>query len=89
MAKKAPKDPTGFGRKPMPDAAGHDEASEQPAPEPAPPLVEPIFVDDVEMYAILARYNLMPLAGMSKFEYQLVQVIAALENRVRELDPDL
>ncbi|TPG71981.1 hypothetical protein [Hymenobacter nivis] len=89
MAKTPKNDPIGFGRKAMPDEVGNEQASEQPAHEPEPPLVEPIFVDDVVMYEILARYNLLPLAAVSRFEYQLVQVIAALEKRVRELDPDL
>ena len=54
-----------------------------------PPLVEPLAIDDVELYEILQRYNLQPLVPLAKFEYQLVEVIAALEKRVRELDPNL
>jgi hypothetical protein len=91
MAKKNG-NPIGFGRAPMPDEAG-DTAPEQGAKptrrEPPPPLVEPIAIDDVEMYEILGRYGLQPLVPLAKFEYQLVEVIAALEQRVRELDPDL
>lgn len=62
------------------------EQSEKPLP---PPLVEPIFVDDVVMDEFFRRYNIFPLAPISRFEYQIVQVAAALEKRVRELDPDL
>ena len=91
MKKKGP--PIGFGRTPMPDEAGDDspEGGEQkPARrQPPPPLVEPVAIDDVEMYEILGRYGLQPLVPLAKFEYQLVELIAALENRIRELDPDL
>ncbi|MGI4866164.1 MAG: hypothetical protein ACRYFZ_19725 [Janthinobacterium lividum] len=92
MAKKQGA-PIGFGRSPMPDEAG-DHAPEEGGHHPAerqlpPPLVEPIAIDDVEMYEILQRYNLQPLVPLAKFEYQLVELIAALEQRVRELDPDL
>jgi len=92
MAKNQP--PIGFGRTPMPDEAGHELADEQPKGkkpqrEVPPPLVEPLAIDDVELYEILQRYNLQPLVPLAKFEYQLVEVIAALEKRVRELDPEL
>ena len=90
MGKKQP--PIGFGRTPMPGDAGHEPGDEQPTGKPErqipPPLVEPIAVDDVEMYEILQRYNLQPLVPLAKFEYQLVEVIAALEKRVRELDTE-
>lgn len=90
MSKK--QGPIGFGRTPMPNEAG-DDAPEDGAKsgrrEPPPPLVVPIAIDDVEMYEILGRYGLQPLVPLAKFEYQLVEVIAALEQRVRELDPDL
>ena len=90
MATKKKDAPIGFGRKPMPNEAGGELEDEQPAQRQVPPpLVEPIAVDDVEMYEILQRYNLQPLVPLAKFEYQLVEVIAALEKRVRELDPDL
>jgi len=83
----------GFGRTPMPDEAGDDlpeQGSQQPAEKPLePPLADPVFVDSVVMYEILKRYNLMPLTPVSSFEYQLVQVIAGLEKRVRELDHGL
>jgi len=82
----------GFGRLTMPDEAG-DQAPETgrqpPEREVPPPLVEPIAIDDVEMYEILQRYNLQPLVPLAKFEYQLVELIAALEQRIGELDPDL
>ena len=90
MTKK--KQPTiGSGRLDMPDEAGHapEEGAKPGRQEPPPPLVEPIAIDDVEMYEILQRYNLQPLIPPAKFEYQLVEIIAALEQRVRELDPDL
>ncbi|MGI4762333.1 MAG: hypothetical protein ACRYF0_16605 [Janthinobacterium lividum] len=92
MPKNQP--PIGFGRTPMPDEAGQEPGTEQsksrkPEREVPPPLVEPLAIDDVEMYEILQRYNLQPLMPLAKFEYQLVEVIAALEKRVRELDPDL
>lgn len=91
MAKKQGA-PIGFGRTPMPDEAGANLPNEGGHPaerQPAPPLVAPIAVDDVELYEILQRYNLQPLVPLAKFEYQLVEVIAALEQRVRELAPDL
>lgn len=89
MAKKQDA-PIGFGRKPMPDEAGDTEQAQgQPERELDPPLVEPKAIDDVTMYEILTRYNLRPLLPPAKFEYQLVEIIAALEDRVRELDPDL
>jgi hypothetical protein len=84
--------PIGFGRLEMPADAGHapePDSSQPPEKELAPPLVEPIYVDDVVMYEFFQRYNLMPLTPVSKFEYQLVQIAAALEKRVRELDHDL
>jgi hypothetical protein len=92
MAKK--QNPIGFGRTPMPDAAGQEPGSEQPSEKKAerqlpPPLVEPRAIDDVEMYEIFTRYNLQPLLPPAKFEYQLVELIAALEDRIRELAPDL
>ena len=92
MAKNLP--PIGFGRTPMPDEAGQEPGDEQPKGkkpqrEVPPPLVEPLAIDDVAMYEILERYGLQPLVPLAKFEYQLVEVIAALEQRVRELDPDL
>jgi hypothetical protein len=76
----------------MPDEAGDhapEEGSRKAQREVPPPLVEPIAIDDVEMYEILQRYQLQPLVPLAKFEYQLVELIAALEQRVRELDPDL
>jgi hypothetical protein len=92
MAKKK-QDPIGFGRKPMPHEAGDnspEDGEQKPAKrEPLPPLVEPQAIDDVLMYEILGRYGLQPLVPLAKFEYQLVELIAALENRIRELDPDL
>jgi hypothetical protein len=63
--------------------------SEKAQREVPPPLMEPLAIDDVELYEILQRYNLQPLVPLAKFEYQLVEVIAALEKRVRELGPDL
>jgi hypothetical protein len=69
--------PIGFGRKDMPDEAGQEPGTGQPKKpqrEVPPPLVEPLAIDDVEL---------------AKLEYQLVEVIAALEKRVRELDHDL
>jgi hypothetical protein len=85
--------PIGFGRKPMPDEAGDDspEDGEQQSAkrQPPPPLVEPVAIDDVQMYEILGRYGLQPMVPLAKFEYQLVELIAALENRIRELDPNL
>jgi hypothetical protein len=90
MAKE--QNPIGFSRTPMPDEAGQESGVEQakkPQREVPPPLVEPLAIDDVELYEILQRYNLQPLVPLAKFEYQLVEVIAALEKRVRELDPDL
>jgi hypothetical protein len=92
MSKQKKQPPIGFGRAPMPDAAGQQPAPEQPKKTPRevpPPLVVPLAIDDVELYEILQRYNLQPLVPLAKFEYQLVEVIAALEKRVRELDPDL
>lgn len=66
-----------------------DDEFEQDEKFLPPPLVEPIFVDDVVMYEFFKRYNLLPLTPVSRFEYQIVQIAAALEKRVRELDPDL
>lgn len=85
--------PIGFGRTPMPDEAGLAPDTEQPtdkrpARELPPPLVEPKAIDDVAMFEIFQRYNLQPLLPPAKFEYQLVEIIAALEERVRELSPD-
>ena len=87
MAKKN-QPPIGFGRTPMPDEAG-DHAPEKIKREVPPPLVEPLALDDMAVYEILQRYQLQPLVPLAKFEYQLVELIAALEQRVRELDPDL
>jgi hypothetical protein len=86
--KKQP--PIGFGRLDMPDEAGHEPESTKPAERQIPPpLVEPLALDDLAVYAILQRYQLQPLVPLAKFEYQLVELIAALEQRIRELDPDL
>ena len=79
MAKR--KDAIGFECKSMPDEVS-------PEKELEPPLVVPVYVDDVEIYELFQRYNLL-LVPVSCFEYQLVQICAALEKRVRELDPDL
>lgn len=86
--------PIGFGRTPMPEEAGQEPGGGQPTGKKPPrevplPLVEPLALDDVELYEILQRYNLHPLVPLAKFEYQLVEIIAALEQRVRELDPDV
>ncbi|MGI4762953.1 MAG: hypothetical protein ACRYF0_19735 [Janthinobacterium lividum] len=92
MATKKQDAPIGFGRKPMPaEAAGDfgDEREQLGERALPPPLVEPIAVDDGAMFEIFQRYNLQPLLPPTKFEYQLVEIIAALEQRVRELDPDL
>ena len=92
MATKKQDAPIGFGRKPMPAEAAGDFGDEKQRPgerQLPPPLVEPIAVDDVAMFEIFQRYNLQPLLPPAKFEYQLVEVIAALEQRVRELDPNL
>jgi len=81
---------SGFGRTPMPDKAGLEPGAEQShGRQLPPPLVEPKAIDDVAMFEILQRYNLQPLLPPAKFEYQLVEIIAALEDRVRELSPDL
>ena len=91
MAKKQGA-PIGFGRTPMPDEAGDaapEQGSQKAKREVPPPLVEPLALDDVAVYEILQRYQLQPLVPLAKFEYQLVELIAALEQRVRELDPDL
>lgn len=90
MTKRTKQPPIGFGRLEMPDDAGHEPEGDKPARrETPPPLVEPIALDDVAVYEILQRYQLQPLVPLAKFEYQLVELIAALEQRVRELDPDL
>ena len=88
MAKN--QNPIGFGRTPMPDAAGQESDGEPKLERQLPsPLVEPRAIDDIEMYEIFERYNLQPLLPPAKFEYQLVEIIAALEQRIRELDPNL
>lgn len=90
MSKQKKQPPIGFGRTPMPDEAGQAPEATHPAQRPPqPPLVEPLALDDVAVYEILQRYQLQPLVPLAKFEYQLVELIAALEQRVRELDPDL
>lgn len=82
--------PIGFGRLDMPDEAGHEPTGAKPAERQIPsPLVEPLALDDLAVYEILQRYQLQPLVPLAKFEYQLVELIAALEQRVRELDPNL
>lgn len=85
--------PIGFNRTPMPDEAGDNAPDEQGAKpghkQLPPPLVEPIALDDMAAYEILQRYNLQPIVPLAKFEYQLLELVAALEQRVRELDPDL
>jgi hypothetical protein len=84
--------PIGFGRTPMPDEAGNDVLKAgRPLAERSsqPPLVKPLALDDMAVYEILQRYQLQPLVPLAKFEYQLVELIAALEQRIRELDPDL
>jgi hypothetical protein len=86
--KKQP--PIGFGRLDMPDEAGQEPTNDKLAERQSlPPLVEPIALDDVAVYEILQRYQLQPLVPLAKFEYQLVELIAALEKRIRELEPDL
>lgn len=90
MSKQKKQPPIGFGRTPMPNEAGHEPEADKPAKrEVPPPLVEPLALDDLAVYEILQRYQLQPLVPLAKFEYQLVELIAALEQRVRELDPDL
>ncbi|QIX60866.1 hypothetical protein HER32_06620 [Hymenobacter sp. BT18] len=86
---KKPKPPIGFGQKPDEEEDEQSSSAEEEAQPPRQPLVEPIFVDDVEVTEILAAYNLYPLTPLSKFEYQLVEVIAALEQRLRAVDPEL
>ncbi|UOQ99908.1 hypothetical protein MUN81_10495 [Hymenobacter sp. 5317J-9] len=87
--KSAP--PIGFGRNPAADDLDDDSGAKAPAPEKVlePPLAEPIFVDTLVMYETLSRYNIHPLVPLGTTEFQLVQVIAGLEKRIRELDHDL
>ena len=90
MATKKQDVPIGFGRKPMPaEAAGVFGELEQPGARQLPPLVVPRAIDDIEMFEIFKRYGLQPLLPPAKFEYQLVELIAALEDRVRALDHNL
>jgi hypothetical protein len=59
-----------FSRKDMPDEAGQESGACQPKKpqhEVPLPLVEPLAIDDVEMYVILQRYNLQPLVPLAKF----------------------
>ncbi|WP_400194048.1 hypothetical protein [Hymenobacter sp. B81] len=96
----SPKPPIGFGRKPDPDPNGtgdgqrfqfdgtnapQEEAPQRPTRQP---LVEPVFVDDLEATEICAAYNIFPLVPLGHLEHQLLQVIQALEQRVKELEPD-
>ena len=93
--KKAP--PIGFGRTPTPvEPDEFDEAPDPPEeeesfdfPPPPPPLATPVFVTDLERYELLQRYDIRSLVPMSAFEMQLIMVIAGLEKRIRELEPDL
>ncbi|MVN77747.1 hypothetical protein GO988_15545 [Hymenobacter sp. HMF4947] len=92
---KAP--PIGFGRTPTviePDPFDEapdpvEDPPESDIPLPPPPLAQPIFVGEMARYELFARYDIRPLAPTSVFEMQLIQIIAGLEKRVRELDPDL
>lgn len=94
MAKKKTP-PIGFGRTPTPppneelDEAPDppEEESDDDLPTPSPPLATPVFVGEMERYELMARYDIRPLMPLSAFELQLVQIIAGLEKRVRELDP--
>jgi hypothetical protein len=92
MANQTPKRPIGFGRKnadPDPNGTG-DGFTWQPAAAPAeehqePParqaLGTPLPIDDLVAQQILEAYNLYPLAPLSKFEYQLLEIIAGLEKQ--------
>ena len=92
MADKKNAPPIGFGRNPFDDDADPTDGGAKHDPEEKPlepPLAEPIFVDTVVMYEILKRYNIHPLVPLGTTEFQLVQVIAGLEKRIRELDYSL
>lgn len=71
----------------MPAEAGRaPEDDAQPrASEPEPPLAEPLALDDAAAYELLGRYGLQPLLPLAKFEYQLLELIAGLEQRIRAL----
>lgn len=86
----------GFGRQRDPDPngtgdgfrylPGDPEATDKPAEKPKrPPVVVPIFVGDMEAQAILFAYDIFPLTPLGRTEHQLIQIIAALEQRVYEL----
>lgn len=95
MAKKKNTPPIGFGRTPTPpndddlDEAPDppEEQEEDDIPTAAPPLAQPVFVGEMERYEIMSRYDIRPLTPISAFEMQLIQIIAGLEKRIRELDP--
>lgn len=86
--------PIGFGRTPLPK----DDFDEEPDPPedepkkeelpPEPPLAMPVFVGEMERYELLARYDVRALLPISAFEMQLIQIIAGLEKRIREIDHD-
>jgi hypothetical protein len=95
MAKK--QNPIGFTKpKPMPREAetyltgnGEEgEEDEKPAAPARQPKVMPVFVGTIEGQEIMAAYDLYPLTPLSNLEQQMLQIIAALEQRVDQLDPD-
>lgn len=88
-----PKRPIGFGRESyladpngtgdgfqwQPGAAPAEEPQEPPKRQP---LGTPLPIDDLVAQQILEAYNLYPLAPLSKFEYQLLEIIAGLEKQL-------
>ncbi|WP_375435095.1 hypothetical protein [uncultured Hymenobacter sp.] len=94
MAKKP--NPIGF-TKPMPAEAesylqrsrlGDDDEEEEKHEEKPPraPKVVLVFVGAIEGNEIMAAYDLYPLTPLSNLEQQMLQIIAALEQKVEQLE---
>ena len=92
MINNTPKRPIGFGRKNAdtdPNGTGDgfqwqpEATPEQELQEPTKRLAlgTPLPLDDLVAQQILEAYNLYPLAPLSKFEYQLLEIIAGLEKQ--------
>ena len=67
------------------DKEQDEEKEEKP---PRAPKVVPVFVGTIEGNEILAAYDLFPLTPLSNLEQQMLQIIAALEQKIEQLEHD-
>ena len=67
---------------------GDEDEEEKPQAPARQPKVVPVFVGTIEGQEIMAAYDLYPLTPLSNLEQQMLQIIAALEQKLEQLEHD-